>query len=277
MPHMDRETTFAALQRYCAERLGADVAAAFMKLARPGFTLAPAAAGREAGHSRFGGAPLLTPGTPWPSCGDYPMSLIAVVDTDALAPWLDGVVPPGTGLLNFFCVDMYSDQADGDVYELLDTYWVGSPELGAVVAAPAATAVAVEAPEGASVFAAEEWAATPGFGFPDTWDPANRLDDVGLDPYELLNLFAERLSDLDQQPGVVATGDIAFGRPAFPTGGSLCMEKGLDPTAFHHLLQLDGEHEFQIGGEGGIMHWSIPSSALAEGDFAKAIPTPDHF
>lgn len=204
------------------------------------------------------------------------MSLVAVVDT--ADPWLDGVVPPGTGLLNFFCVDMYTEQADDDVYSLLDTYWVGSPELGAVIAAPAATAVAVEAPAGASVFDVERWEATPGFSFPDDWDPAFAFEEVDLDFLEILTLFHEKLADLREQPGVIDVGDVAFGWPRFPTGGSMCFERGVDPTTFHHLLQLDGDdHEYHIGGEGGVMHWSIPSAALAAGDFTKAIPTPDYF
>ncbi|GIG63965.1 DUF1963 domain-containing protein [Phytomonospora endophytica] len=274
---MDRETTHAAIEKFCADRVGAEVAAEFMTLARPGFALTPAADGRGTGHSRFGGAPLLTPGTPWPDCDGHPMSLIAVVDTDALAPWLDGVLPPGTGVLNFFCVDLYTDQAADDVHDrVLGDRTISSAQLGTVIAAPAGTAVTVGAPELASVFAAQEWAATPGFCLPDDWDPSFRL--TGLDPYEMLTLFAERLADLREQPGVVSTGDVAFGWPDFPTGGSMSMELGVDPTSLHHLLQLDGgDYEYYIGGEGGIMHWSIPGVALAVGDFTKAIPTPDHF
>lgn len=182
---MDRAAAYASLERFCAERIGPDAARALMRLARPALAMTPSE-GRPSGHERFGGAPMLTPGTPWPYSDEYPMSLVAVVDTDT--PWLDG---------------------------------------------------------------------------------------SGLDPLEQVTLYDARLPDLREQPGVAGTDVLAFGWPDYPTGGSMSFELGADPTAFRHLLQLQGEREFTIGGEGGVMHWSIPAAALADGDFTAAIPTPD--
>ncbi|HEY1179426.1 MAG TPA: DUF1963 domain-containing protein [Phytomonospora sp.] len=273
---MDRETTRAEIARICAERFGDDVAAALMKRARPGFALTPAASEREAaGHSRHGGSAMFAPGTPWPTCDGHPLSLIAVIDTDALAPWLDGVLPPGTGLLNFFALDSHSEQATDEAVGIAGTLSVASSKLGAVIAAASGEAVAVDAPKEASVFEARPWAAEPGFGFPDDWDPAFWFGELDADV--MVALLGDRLADFRELPGVITTGDIAFGWPELPTGGSLSMELGVDPKSLHHLLQLDGARTFTIGGEGGIMHWSIPSAALAEGDFTKAIPTPDLF
>ncbi|MEV0644535.1 hypothetical protein AB0I28_04680 [Phytomonospora sp. NPDC050363] len=70
---------------------------------------------------------------------------------------------------------------------------------------------------------------------------------------------------------------VAFGRPDFPSGGSLAMDPKIDSRDLHHLLQLGEDHEWEIGGEGGVMHWSIPTAALRAGDFTRAIPTPDMF
>ncbi|MGG7569719.1 hypothetical protein [Streptomyces sirii] len=50
---------------------------------------------------------------------------------------------------------------------------------------------------------------------------------------------------------------------------------GEDATIYHHLLQLSGQDEWYLGGDGGWMHWSIPTDALRAGDFGRAIPTPD--
>ncbi len=33
--------------------------------------------------------------------------------------------------------------------------------------------------------------------------------------------------------------------------------------------------EWYLGGDGGWMHWSIPTDVLRAGDFVRAIPTPD--
>src|SRR5690348_13988607 len=118
------ESTRSALRDFCAKRLGPEVAARYVDLARPGFALTEAEnPGEAAGLSRFGGRAMLEPGTPWPTCDGFPLSLIAVLDTDALGPWLGDVLPAsGAGLLNFFYLDAESEQCDPVSYDLMQKY-----------------------------------------------------------------------------------------------------------------------------------------------------------
>jgi hypothetical protein len=45
----------------------------------------------------------LAPGTPWPETREgFPLSLVAVLDTDELAPWLGDQLPTRLGLVNVF-------------------------------------------------------------------------------------------------------------------------------------------------------------------------------
>ncbi|WP_421107693.1 DUF1963 domain-containing protein [Streptomyces sp. NEAU-S77] len=277
---MDPNTTLTALRDFCAERLGADLAARFVRLARPGFALTEAGPGEAAGHSRFGGRAMLEPGTPWPTCDGLPLSLIAVLDTDALAPWLDGVLPTGTGLLNFFSLDSDSEDADPAAMELSLKYDFMAPQVGRVIAARTTHAVETAPPARASVFDPVPWAASPGFAFPDTYDPAWKTLDLGPDADDIARAMPDTyihglLTDWSERPGALDSEDIAFGRPEFPTGSSPMLSNGEDPNLYHHLLQLSGQGEWYIGGDGGWMHWSIPTEALRAGDFTRAIPTPD--
>ncbi|MFE0191587.1 DUF1963 domain-containing protein [Streptomyces sp. NPDC058989] len=277
---MDPETTRSALRDFCADRLGTDLAAGLVRLARPGFALAEAGPGEAAGHSRFGGRAMLEPDTPWPMCDGFPLSLIAVLDIDALAPWLGDVLPAGTGLLNFFYLDTDSEQCDPASFELALKYDSFAPQVGKVVAARSAHAVETNPPARSSVFDPVPWAATPGFDFPDTWDPAWRALDLGPEADHMARAMPgqhveELLTDGPKRPGALASEDIAFGWPKFPTGSSPMVPWGEDPTTYHHLLQLSGQGEWYLGGDGGWMHWSIPTDALRAGDFSRAIPTPD--
>ncbi|MFD8543229.1 DUF1963 domain-containing protein [Streptomyces sp. NPDC059649] len=277
---MTPETVRPALRDFCAERLGPDLAARFLRLARPGFALTEAGPGEAAGHSRFGGRAMLEPGTPWPTCDGFPLTLIAVLDTDALAPWLDDVLPAGTGLLNFFSLDTDSEQCDPASYEVALKYLSFDPQLGKVIAARAAHAVETNPPARSSVFDPVPWAATPGFDFPDTWDPAWHALDLGPEADHLAKAMPgqyveELLTEWSSRPGALVAEDIAFGWPKFPTGSSPMVPWGEDPTTYHHLLQLSGHDEWYLGGDGGWMHWSIPTDALRAGDFSRAIPTPD--
>jgi hypothetical protein len=276
---MDPETTLSALRDFCAERLGAELAARFVCLARPGFALTEAGPGEAAGHSRFGGRAMLEPGTPWPTCEGFPLSLLAVLDTDALAPWLGDLLPVGTGLLNFFYLDSDSEQCDPASYELALKFGSDDAQVGRAIAARSAYALETNPPARSSVFAPVAWAASPGFAFPDTWDPAWHTLDLGPEADDMArampDIYLENLlTEWSQRPGVLDSEDIAFGRPQFPTGNSP-LPRGEDPNLHHHLLQLSTQDEWYIGGDGGWMHWSIPTDALRAGDFSRAIPTPD--
>ncbi|MER7789905.1 DUF1963 domain-containing protein [Streptomyces sp. NPDC097640] len=274
---MDPRTTLTALRDFCAEHLGTDLADRVISLARPGFELTEAAPGQAAGHSRFGGRAMLEPGTPWPMCEDLPLSLIAVLDTDALAPWLGDLLPPGTGLLNFFHLDKESEQCDPTAREVASGYGTEDPEVGRVIAARSTLAVETEPPARSSVFAPVPWAAELAFAFPDIWDSAWDTLDLGYEggDYEAVEMFRGAIHADWFPPGLLFCEDMAFGRPVFPTGSSSVMLNGDDSNRYHHLLQLSDRHEWRLDGEGGWMHWSIPTEALRAGDFSQAIPTPD--
>jgi len=276
---MDREATRAALVDICTPGLGAGLAERFVALGMPGHDLTRAAPGEETGRCRFGGHPLLTPGTPWPDVDGHPLTFLAVLDTDAL-PWLDGVIPPGTGLLNFFYLDGDSEACHPAAHALGLTYMPDDPKAGAVIRSPSADAVETVAPERASVFRPVPWKAVPGIGFPDDWDPAWDLLDLRDHPDDDVRslpsvYLLDAVNGWNARPGALDSDDIAFGRPTFPTGSSFHIPGKADPNAYTHLLQLSTQDDWWIGGDGGTMHWSIPTEALKAGDFTKAVPTPD--
>ncbi|WP_329212272.1 DUF1963 domain-containing protein [Streptomyces sp. NBC_01708] len=277
---MDPETTLSALREFCAERLGAELAARFVALARPGFALTAAGPGEAAGHSRFGGRALLEPGTLWPAFEGFPLSLLAILDNDVLAPWLGDLLPAGTGLLNFFYLDSDSEQCDPAAFRLAAKCFGNEPQVGRVIAARSAHAVEVTPPARSSTFAPVSWAASPGFAFPDPWDRAYDTLELGPEADDMARLMPgmhieDRLTEWSHRPGALGSEDVAFGWPEFPTGSSLWMPDGEDPNLYHHLLQLSSRNEWHIGGDGGWMHWSTPTEALRAGDFSRAIPTPD--
>jgi hypothetical protein len=279
---MDRspQDTLTALRDFCAARLGPDLADRTAALARPGFGLTPAGPGAAAGRSRFGGRALLEPGTPWPTCDGFPLSLLAVLDTDALAPWLGGTVPAGTGLLNFFFLDTDSDRCDPGAFDVARGPDPHDPRTGRVVAARSDRAAATPPPARATDFAPVPWAAAPGLCLPDAFDPAWDAVDPGPGVGDLDRAmpghYVLGVLDGERWPGRIDAEDVAFGRPGFPTGGSPMIADG-DPARYHHLLQLAGQDEWSLGGDGGWMHWSIPTEALRSGDFTRALPTPDYW
>lgn len=256
---MEPNATLTALRDFCAERIGADLAHRFVRLARPGFALTEAGPGEVAGHSRFGGRAMLEPGTAWPTCDGLPLSLLAVLDTDSLAPWLDGVLPAGTGLLNFFALDSDSEEADPAAMELSLKYDCTDPQVGRVIPARTTHAVETALPARASVFDPVPWAASPGFAFPDSFDPAWDALDLGPDADDMARampaMYLEGLlTEWSERPGALYSEDIAFGRPEFPTGSSPFLPDDEDPNHYHHLLQLSGRDDWYIGGDGGWMH-----------------------
>ncbi|MEO3873401.1 DUF1963 domain-containing protein [Nonomuraea sp. B12E4] len=280
---MEPASTLAALHEFCAERLGAELATHFMKLARPGFALTIAAPGAETGHSRFGGRAMLEPGTPWPSCDGFPLSLVAVLDTDALPrEWLGDLLPDDTGLLNFFTLDTHSAQRDSAAFDVWEHRGLNSfdPDLGKVIAARSAHAAPADPPDRSGVFTPVAWTASPGFAFP------NQTCDLAL-PYDLgpeaklkrdmlmSGLYvANEFPDWEQRPGALDSEDLAFGWP--DSLNSLVLPDGADFHGYHHLLQLSPSSSYEWGlGADGVMHWSMPTEALRTGDFGRAIPTPD--
>ncbi|GAA3522322.1 hypothetical protein FHR32_006276 [Streptosporangium album] len=252
---MEPRETLAALHDFCVERFGAELTPRIVSLARPGFDLRRAEPGEGSGHCRFGGRAMLEPGTPWPTCEDDPLSLFAVLDTDVLAPWLGDLAPAGTGLLNFFYLD--------------DIGLAFEPEAVAVIAARSGHAVEIDPPAESKVFAPVAWKAESGFAMPDGYDAAweEILDDVEYDTYEYISDYV-RIGNTESdwlwaRPGVLTSGEIAFGWPMLPGTVSQNFPDGEDPNSFHHLLQLSDQGEWHMEGEGGWMHWSIPTQALS--------------
>jgi hypothetical protein len=276
---MNAETTLSHLRKFCAEQLrDSELADDVVDLTRRGFDLTRAERpDKTTGHSRFGGPAMLEPGTPWPHCEDFPLSLLAVVDTDALpTSWLDGLLPAGTGLLNFFYLDTDSEQHDPGAFDLLFKYGHSSTQVGRVIPARSAHAVNTEAPARASVFKPIPWAATPGISWPDPlnmeWESLGLVDDDVPLPLPGYYIY-EQLTDWQRRPGALSSPDVAFGWPSVRGNGPL-LPDGAAPYDYLHLLQLSGEDEWSLGGDGGLMHWSIPVDALRAGDFSQAVPTP---
>ncbi|MFJ2203598.1 hypothetical protein ACIQPP_50530 [Streptomyces violaceusniger] len=145
----------------------------------------------------------------------------------------------------------------------------------------------MDSPARASVFESIAWEATPGFLFPYVFDPVWETVDLGPEIDEMTyggttGVFLEDIFPRwSERPGAIGSTshagrmDIAFGRHQSTTGNGPSLPTGADPNDYHHLLQLYGNDEWHIGGDGGTMHWSIPTAALRAGDFSQAIPTPD--
>ncbi|WP_327129432.1 hypothetical protein [Streptomyces sp. NBC_01727] len=159
--------------------------------------------------------------------------------------------------------------------------------MGCVLAARSAHAIDMDPAARASVFEPIAWAATPGFVFPCAFDPVRQTADLGpeIDEMTYGGATGVFLKDIfprwSERPGAIGSTshvgrmDIAFGRHQSSTGNGPSLPTGTDPDDYHQLLQLYGNDEWYIGGDGGTMHWSILTGALRAGDFSQATPTPD--
>lgn len=85
---------FAAAQRL----LSADEASEYMRLSRPAARIGHAT--RKAGHSRFGGTPLMT--AEWPTWDDKPLAFLGLLDLADFTGVETGLDLPPSGFLNFF-------------------------------------------------------------------------------------------------------------------------------------------------------------------------------
>ncbi|MER7859191.1 DUF1963 domain-containing protein [Amycolatopsis japonica] len=82
------------------EYLGAANTTWLSSLVLPAVRLTPAL--RVSGRSRFGGDPVLPPGTPWPCEAGVSLTLLAVVDLTQAHRTAEHLPGPQTGLLNIF-------------------------------------------------------------------------------------------------------------------------------------------------------------------------------
>ena len=249
-----------SMHRICIERLGEKAGRQFVAMARRGFQLEPPTDESQAtGRCRLGGPALLEPGTPWPELDGFPLSLHAVLDTDALAPWLGDQLPTRPGLLNFFYLD---PDVPYEKYEHLDL----SPEAGCVITADPARAVETAAPEPAQSYPTTPVHATEVTMLPDGWDVEN--DDVEFDSSEhwgAPSLILNEMRDLDAS---TAGSHCVFGWPD-TSYASPVTNRDADGPAIH-LLQLAEDAELGWGwGDAGTMYFTIPMQAFAEGDFSK--------
>ncbi|MFE3881735.1 DUF1963 domain-containing protein [Streptomyces lydicus] len=254
----------ATLHRVCTDRLGEKSGRQFAAMARRGFRLVPSTDGAQAtGRCRLGGPALLEPGTPWPELGGCPLSLHAVLDTDALAPWLGDELPTRPGLLNFFSLD---PDVPFEEYQRLGL----SPEDGLVLTADPARAVGTAAPAPARSYPAVPVHAAGVTMLPDSWDLAD--DDINFDPDEhwgAPSLFLLGWEDFD---GNTAGGHRAFGWPDTSYASEVTSRDADGPAV--HLLQLAGDTQLGWGwGDAGSLYFTIPAKAFAAGDFSRAEAT----
>ncbi|GLW73973.1 hypothetical protein Kpho02_62710 [Kitasatospora phosalacinea] len=252
----------ADLPRLCAERLGERAGAQFAAMARRGFRLETATDGAPAtGRCRLGGPALLDPETPWPALDGVPLSLLAVLDTDALAPWLGAELPTRPGLLNFFQLD---PDVSYEEYRKLDT---SSPEMYRVVPADPARAVEVPAPAPARSYPARPVHAAASTMLPDCWDVAD--DDLEYDTDRHWGAASLVLDTMDGFDGNTAGKHCAFGWPDTSYGSSVTYRDADGPHV--HLLQLAADEELGWAwGDAGTLYFTVPAKAFAAGDYDRA-------
>ncbi|MFD8589920.1 DUF1963 domain-containing protein [Streptomyces sp. NPDC059637] len=253
----------ADLNRVCTERLGEKAGRQFAAMARRGFRLVRTAGGaRATGRCRLGGPALLEPETRWPEHSGVPLSLHAVLDTDALAAWLGDELPVRPGPLNFFHLD---PDLPYEEYRKLDML---SSEAWRVIPADSARAVETTAPEPARSYPAAPVHAAEAVMLPDCWDVEDA--DVEFDRdrhWGASSLILGAMGDLD---GNTAGSHCAFGWPDTSYTLKVSSRDADGPAV--HLLQLAEDTELGWGwGDAGTLYFTIPAKALATGDFSKAV------
>ncbi|MGW4562907.1 DUF1963 domain-containing protein [Streptomyces sp. NPDC004561] len=232
-------------------------------MARRGFQLVrPSGSTQATGQCRLGGPALLGPGTCWPEQSGVPLSLLAVLDTDALAAGLGDELPIRPGLLNFFYLD---PDLPYEEYRQLD---VSPPGVCRVISVDPARAVETTAPEPARSYPATPVHAVATTMLPDCWDVED--EDVEFDREQhwgAASLILEEMSDLD---GNTAGSHCAFGWP--DTSYTLRVSSRDADGPAVHLLQLAEDAELGWGwGDAGTVYFTIPAKALTAGDFSQAV------
>ncbi|GAB2929088.1 hypothetical protein GCM10027280_15720 [Micromonospora polyrhachis] len=256
---MDRKTVLRTFEDACVAHFGEAGGPQIAHLARPGFEIEAAADDASAtGRCALGGPALLEPGTPWPEADGHPLSLLAVLDVDAFAPWLGEHLPRRVGLLNFFIVQ----PAPGQPYPEVD---FDDPAWLRVVPADPAQVVQVPAPTGTVSFEREPLRAEPVLTMPDEWSPLVHAIDLGLDPPSSAAQVAEFYDacPLVRNPA----GDAAFGWPVGELGAIHRWKDG-----HVHLLKLmDGQSGWPT------LYFMIPEDAFRSGDFGQALVTQETY
>ncbi|MFG2477497.1 DUF1963 domain-containing protein [Streptomyces fagopyri] len=253
----------ASLSRVCTERLGEKAGRQFAAMGRRGFQLVrPAGSIQATGQCRLGGPALLEPETCWPEQSGVPLSLHAVLDTDALAAWLGNELPIQPGLLNFFYLD---PDLPYEEYRQLD---MSEPEICRVISVDPARAVETTAPAPARSYPAIPVHAAEVTMLPDCWDVED--EDVEFDRdqhWGAASLILDEMGDLD---GNTAGSHCTFGWPDTSYTLKVSSRDADGPAV--HLLQLAEDTALGWGwGDAGTLYFTIPAKALATGDFSQAV------
>ncbi|SNT53638.1 DUF1963 domain-containing protein [Actinacidiphila glaucinigra] len=252
----------ASLSRVCTERLGEKAGQQFAAMARRGFQLVrPTDNAPATGQCRLGGVALLEPGTTWPEQSGVPLSLHAVLDTDALAAWLGDELPVRPGLLNFFYLD---PDLPYEEYRKLDAI---GPAAYCVIPADPARAVETQAPVPARRYPAVPLHAAELTMLPDCWDVED--EDVEFDKEQHWGAASLILSEMGDLDGNTAGSHCAFGWP--DTSYTLKVTSREDDGPAVHLLQLAEDADLGWGwGDAGTLYFTIPVRAFTTGDFRQA-------
>ncbi|MEU9114592.1 DUF1963 domain-containing protein [Streptomyces sp. NPDC048483] len=290
---MDYESALADLRRLAVEHVGEHLGPQLAALARRGFMLKPASDDAPpTGRCRAGGPALLEPGTPWPENGTgIPLSLIAVLDTDELAPWLGEELPTPLGLVNIFITQPDPQYADDPRFaqktgKFPALYGYDDDSDRRIVLADPARAVEIPAPAPATVFGRRPLHAAPVLTLPsfdgDLVDPVLETLDYRADPefdendlfppYERLirDRFSEAWRDycrhdlgFRREDGW-SVSDQAFGWPYID---SWLMEEREEE--YTHLLTLSRDVLWPYGD--AFDRVMVPTSALRNGAFARVV------
>ncbi|WP_460341854.1 DUF1963 domain-containing protein [Actinoallomurus acanthiterrae] len=286
--HASYTDACARVRELCVEHLGERIGTQVAALAKPAFGLRPVKPGiAAAGHSRWGGPALLNPGTPWPEYEGVPLSLYAVLDVDALGPWLGDERPPaGDGLLNIFYCDPDIERG----YVLADAPGLDfeDPRHCRIIPADPARAIEMEAPAPASTRGPEPFYAVPVVTLPSTrgvsydrildtldyggetegsiyyesmpgWMVSDRFGDAWTE-------FCEKEQGLYKYEDVYFSPDQAFGWPHLENGFALLGEMS-QGEPYRHIITI-GHYDL---GDGGYLHFVLPANAFRDGDYEQVV------
>jgi hypothetical protein len=252
----------AAALAASVQRLGAVAGRQLAAMARRGFLLERTGNDAASGRCRLGGPALLEPGTNWPQIDGFPLSLLAVLDTTALAAELETSLPSATpGLLNFF-------YADPDVpVETLLRLDLLRPEAAQVVPADPALAVEATAPAPAHVYPSVPVHATAVAMLPDSWDVEDT--DIAYDKNEHWGAPALVLEAMTGYDGNTADLHSAFGWPDTSYGNTVTVRDADGPAV--HLLQLARDAHMGWGwGDAATLNFTIPAGSFVASEFSAA-------
>jgi hypothetical protein len=264
---MDYEGSLAEIRAMCVQYLGEDLGVRLAALAKPGFALKPVRDDApQTGQCHVGGSALLEPGTRWPETkGRFPLSLVAVLDTDELAPWLGNQLPTRLGLVNVFRFQ---------------------PDECQILLADPARAIEVEAPQPAQVLDSQPLHAAPIITLPSLLGESNdpilkRFDFRALPDFD--DDGGERGLRPDERFGE-AWSDYCWARLGFQPGDAQAFGwpfidqwVGMREEDHAHLLTLPDRLWDAEDHDGGFERVMTSSDGLRTGRFTSVTCEQDGF